>query len=181
MRKAVGLLKDYPPLATVALAAAVVLHWLLYDAVSLFPDVPGRMAHFDQSWSVYLGFAGIVAIIAGFAWVIAVFALGSPSASFSRLRYRGGDRLGANWLSPIAASLAAALGSALCALIALSGHGLLAWWLFEFLFLLSAISALRLVWLFERLIGVVGEDDRAAGEQEPKRPSLAEVRQRDAG
>ena len=67
MRKAVGLLKDYPPLATVALAAAVVLHWLLYDAVSLFPDVAGRMAHSDQSWSVYLGFAGIIPIIAGFA------------------------------------------------------------------------------------------------------------------
>lgn len=181
MRKMVGLVKDYPPLGTVCLAAAVLAHWLLYDSLSIFPDVAGAMSGFDQSWSVYLGFAGIVAIIAGFAGVIAVFALGSTSSSFARMRHQGGDRLGANWISPIATSLVAALGSALCAIVAISGHSSFAWWVFEFLFLLSAVAALRLTWLFMRLIGVVGEDDRRADEEPAERPSLKQIQQRDAG
>lgn len=181
MRKMVGLLKDYPPLGTVCLAVAVILHWLLYDTVSVFPDVADAMANFDQSWSIYLGFAGIVAIIAGFAGVIAVFALGSTSTSFSRMRFQGGERLSANWISPIATSLAAALGSALCSVIAIAGYGSLAWWTFELLFLLSAVSALRLTWLFMRLIGVVGEDDRRAHDKPPDRPSLKQIQHRDVG
>lgn len=177
----VGLLKDYPPLGTLGLAVAVVLHWLLYDAASIFPDVAGAMAAFDQAWEVYLGFAGIVAIIAGFAGVIAVFALGSTSVSFARMRYEGGQRLSANWISPIAASLAAALGSALCAIVAISGRESLAWWIFEFLFLLSVVSALRLTWLFMRLVGVVGQDDRRAHEKPAERRALKQIQQRDAG
>lgn len=182
MHKVVGLLKDYPPLGTVALAVVVVLHRLLYNTRSIFPDVAGAMSDFDQAWEIYLGFAGIVAIIAGFAGVIAVFALGSPSASFSRMRYKGGDRLGANWISPIATSLAAALGSAACAMVAIAGQEYLAWWIFEFLFLLSAVSALRLTWLFARLVGVVDEDDRKVHEKPVERPSLKQIQQpRDAG
>lgn len=180
MQKAVALLKDHPPLATAVLAILVAAHWLLYDVISVFPDLAASMASFDESWSVYMGFAGIVAIIAGFAGVTAIFALGSTSTSFARLRHRGGDRLSANWLSPIGTALAAALGCAFCAVLAISGHGLLAWWLFEFLFLLSAISAVRLVWLFRRIIGVVGEDDRDTAEETPNRPSLTQIRQ-DAG
>ena len=119
VRKAVGLLKDYPLFGSLLLAVAVILHRLAYHTVSIFPDVARSMVDFDQAWSVYLGFAGIVAISAGFAGVIAVFALGSPSASFSRMRYQGGERLSANWLSPVATSLVAALGSALCAVISI--------------------------------------------------------------
>lgn len=179
MHRMVGLLKDYPPLGMVCLATAVFLHWLLYDTVSIFPDVADAMSDFDQAWSVYLGFAGIVAITAGFAGVIAIFALGSTSTSFSRMRHQGGARMGANWTSPVANSLAAALGSALCAVVAITGRGELAWWLFEFLFLIAVMSALRLIWLFKRLIGVVAEDDRKASEQAEERPSLAQIRRRE--
>jgi hypothetical protein len=180
MRRLVGLYKDHPPLVAVTLMAAIGLHRLLYDTVSIFPDVAHSMASFDQAWSVYLGFAGIVAISAGFAGVIAIFALGSTSSSFSRMRYVGGDRLSANWISPVATSLACALGSALCAVITITGHGALAWWIFEFLFGLSAASAVRLIWLFKRLTRVVGEDDRKAHEA-TQRPSLAQLKRSDAG
>lgn len=151
---------------TVLLGAIVLAHRGLYDAVSWFPDLPRALAT-DQSaaMTIYLGFAGIVAIVAGFAGVVVVFALGQDSDRFLKLRLLGGSALRANWSSPIATSFSAAFGSALCALAAVADHGFAAWWLFEFFFLLAVVAATRLVWLFRALAGLVATDD----EQEANR------------
>ena len=154
-----GKLKDYPLLVTVLVAGGVGWHYLGYNTLHWLPDVAGAMADFDEAWQVYLGSAGVVAVTAGFASVVIVFALSATTQPFRILRLRGGRRLEANWVSPTAVCLAAAFGSVICAVIAVAGYGQLAWWLFEFLITLSATSGLRLLWLMRTVVKLVRKDD----------------------
>src|SRR4051812_8410194 len=108
VRRAWGVLKDYPLAVSGLLCAGVGIHLLLYPVVHVLPDIPGEMANSAQAWSIYLGFAGVVAITAGFTGVVVVFALSSTSDRFVRLRHLAGERLEANWVSPIATALTAA-------------------------------------------------------------------------
>lgn len=170
-----GKVKDYPAAVSGLVAAVVALHWGLYDQVHVFPDVEDGMAEFADAWQIYLGFAGVVAVTAGFASVVIVFALSATSKPFQTLRLRGGDRLASNWISPTAVCLGAAFGSVVCSVLAGTGHGVVAYWAFEFLLLLSATSGLRLLWLMRTIIRLVRRDDEASVAQEPAEKSLADI------
>lgn len=176
MSRWLGKFKDYPGLTTLALGVLVVMHLAFYDVGSLLPDVADEMANSNAAWSIYMGFAGVVAISAGFAGVIIIFALGSTSPSFVRMRVKGGKRMEANWVSPVATSLFAAFGCGMCAVLRVADQGLLAWWIFEFLALLAAAAAVRLVWLFRRLVRIVSEDDRRDEDEKVQARTLAQVR-----
>jgi hypothetical protein len=173
-----AVLKDYPLVATAGIGVAVLLHHGLYDVVHLLPDVPGRMGSYSDVASIYVGFAGVVAITAGFTGVVIVFALTSPSERFVRLRHRGGARLEANWISPIATAFAAAFGGVGCAVLAASGHGFAAWWLFEFFFAAAGLSSLRLLWIFRAMIKVTRRDDRESAERAEAPLSLRDMQER---
>lgn len=172
--------KDYPFLGTVLIGTAVGLHRALYYTVGWFPDLAGAMAEFSEAWSIYAAFGGVVAIAAGFAGVVVVFALSSESRPFRRLRLAGGERLAANWVSPVAATLAAAFGAFACAILSVAGHPYWAWWLFEFFVLLAAGAAVRLLWLFASLIKLVRANDLDVDAVENAPVSLDQARDRAA-
>lgn len=155
--------KDRPLAGAVLVVAGVGIHRALYGTVSLLPDVPKAVADATTiAVPIYLAFAGVVAIVAGFAGVVVVFALGQHTENFVILRRRGGRQLRANWSSPIATSFVAAFGCVATALLAVAGHGFAAWWIFEALFLLAATAAARLVWLFRGLATIVDSHDADA-------------------
>jgi hypothetical protein len=171
-----AVIKDYPIVVTASIAVFVSAHWLLYDTVSLFPDVARAMARFQGAWSIYLGFAGVVAILAGFTGVVIVFAMTPGNERLSRLRHEGGSRLEANWVSPVATCFLAAFGSVLCAILWVADFGLLAWWIFEFVAILGAASTVRLMWLLRSLLKVVrSEDSERSKCSVPTAVSLNEV------
>lgn len=178
--------KDYPPAATVAAGVLVALHAFAASRWSLVPNASHAMGASPNAWQIYLGFAGVVAISAGFAGVILVFALEQSDDRFRRLRRLGGTRLMANWFSPVRVSLVAAFASVGCAVAASIGHGIIAWWVFEYVLVWSALSAGRLFWLLRiltRVVAAVDSDVGTAGQRAGDFDLAAhlERRQRDAG
>lgn len=161
MRGLVNAVKNHPPLGTALILIAVLLHRTLYYVVPLpLPDVVAATENSpDAALATFLGFAAVVAILAGFAGVVIVFALSAGSERFVLLRHGGADRLEANWVSPVATSFAAAFGCLGCAVLSMTSHPAWAWWLFEFLLLISALASARLMWLLRRLVVLVREDD----------------------
>lgn len=173
--------KDYPPIVTIGLGAAVGAHVVLAHHFHQLRGPVRDLARFDQDWSIYLGYAGVVAVLGGFTGVVVVFAM-TPGQRLARLRVAGGDRLEANWLSPVISSLLAAFGAVLATLLAAGDHGVEAAWLFEFVLLVSVHAAIRMGWLLHTLMIVVRRQDHdgVEGANPPAVSLAAELEKRRA-
>jgi hypothetical protein len=122
---------------------------------------------------LFLGAAGAAAMVAGFAGIIVVFALGSGSERFRTFRVQGSSPLRANWTSCMVAGLSSGLLAIISSILTLSERHF--WgWTFELSLLLLAHAALRLVWMLRVLARIVDAEDRDVLEAE-EQVSLKEV------
>lgn len=154
------MLKDRPGSAAALVVAAVVVHVLLARRWESL-DTAAAVSEADELVSLYMGFAGVAALVASFVGVLVVFATITGEA-WSVVRNLGGHSLIRNWLSPIRSTFSAAILASLAALLEQIGHGRVAWWLFELAALTLIAAALRVLWLLGGLLTAQQNIDKAA-------------------
>jgi hypothetical protein len=124
---------------------------------------------------LFLGAATVAAMVAGFAGVVVIFALGSGSERFRYMRIRGGLRLRSNWTSVVAVSFLAAGLSVAAAFMRLTDID--GWiWAFEASALFLIHASCRLVWLLRQIASVVVSDDLDQHEENVRAPLDAVIR-----
>ena len=159
-------LGDRPGWITVILTAIVAAHAVLawrYPWLDLFKALrPGDRDVTNVAVSLYLGTAGVAAIIAGFAGVILVFVVGSPSPRLRTFRDSSGRPLQKTWTSVIAEPFAATLFGIIAATTQTTSGRVMAPWLFELAVVLLTHVALRLLWLLRSLVALVSAEDHDA-------------------
>ena len=158
--KLVAAIKDRPRLVTGVLVGGVAVHAVLAKTTSdVVPTFAYSLRNADGVGDLYIGAAGVVAMIGGFAGVVVIFAMQQGLKRFAILRIRGGESLEANWTHPIALTFIAAallLTAAYCNLIKQDSAGT---WAFELAIVLAGHGAVRLVWLLTRLVTAVRLQD----------------------
>ncbi len=179
MRRAVATLKDRPGTASLLVLALVAAHvvaarrWPRFDTAGLVHDA-------DELVSVYMGLAGVAALMAVLAGVLVVVFSTITGDEWSRVRELGGRSLTRNWASPIRSTLCASFLAVLSAILEQAGHGRLAWWTFEVAALVVVSAVIRILWLLNGLLRVQQDIDQAAS-QVRRRPSLANLQMPDTG
>ncbi|MBI4941413.1 hypothetical protein [Kineosporia sp. R_H_3] len=171
-----GVVRDHPWWCNALLLVATGIH----GAASIkWPsaNVLAPLARSDYAASaneLLLGVAGLAGLASGFAGVVIVFGLQSPSHRFRRFRWAGGRSLRANWgsvmITPIIAGFSAVVGAILLGL----NHMSSATWLLEATLVLLAHSCARLAWLLGALAGLVAADDDH-DERESRRVSTSSL------
>ncbi len=146
-------LKDHPRLATVLAGALVAAHYVAHRWW-IVPRLPDEMLESSNAWSYYAGCAGLVALVGSFSGVVVVFGLTPGNSVLKRARRRGGPELRANWVTLVSTPLLAAGILVLAAGMALAGKPVAAGWTFEMGIVLTIVVALRLVWIFRRLVNM---------------------------
>lgn len=166
--------QDRPGLISVSLVMAVTGHALLarpYQWVN-----PYKALQTDDkdtigvAVTIYLGTAGAAAIVAGLAGVILVFVIGSPSARLCSFRDAAGTPLRKTWTTIIAEPFTATLLGILAAITQTTPGRSVAPWLFEVAIVLLVHGALRLLWLLQEMVAIVGADDHEATREERSIP-----------
>lgn len=160
-------IKDYPIAVTAGILGGVSVHVLLNNKWGKIPDLAEKLPGSNHAWELYIGFAGVAGMLAGFAGVVLVFAMTTGSRRFARMRIRGGGRLEANWLSPLLSSFLAAFVSLAAAAADLLGHGAQAAWAFEFVFLVSIHAAMRMCWVLRKLMTATRRQDEEDARPKP--------------
>lgn len=160
IRKLIGILKDRPIIANVALFVLLVAHYLFFPGFwdSLLGNLDKTKSDLTTIYSTALS---VAAIQSAFAGVIVVFGLSTQPSAFAVLRRTAGEALVDNWLS-ISNSGFLSAGFSLVALLTL--HMGAAWispWIFEYAVLVCAHGIIRLLWLLKQLIRVIGKVDIA--------------------
>lgn len=157
-----SVIKDRPAVVSGVLVLAVVIH--------------GAAArHWESVWTIghalrkaqgvsdlYIGAAGAVAMVGGFAGVVVIFALQQNLKRFMVMRVQGGESLESNWIHPIVLTFAAAGLLLTAAFSELAGSRVAGTWLFELAIVLSIHGAVRLVWLLAHLATTVRREDEKA-------------------
>lgn len=174
----VAKLKDYPSLVTCALVGVVVAHWLAASRFDRVPNPVEELVDRSATSALYLGTAGVVAIAAGFAGVVIVFAMSRDNETFAKLRRKGGARLQSNWLALLTSPTLAAWCLLSAACLEELGNPVLAGWVFEFALLAAAHGSVRLVWLFRKLLDAVEAEDRRDAKAESPAVSLRELQRK---
>jgi hypothetical protein len=159
-RHAVGFLRDRPQVGLSVLLGLVVAHsvvsiWLRW----LNPYKSFEDPNSSNPITIYLGLASASAIIAGFAGVVLVFAVGSPAQRIRQFRTSAGEPLQRLWLTVVAEPFAATFISLLACVTQLTSGHLVAPWLMEAGFVLLGHSAMRLLWLLWAVVKIVAADD----------------------
>ena len=172
MRRGIAILKDRPGAAS-AVALLIVGAHILAAHRWRSADTAGTFSEAKQLVDVYVGFAGVAALVAGFVGVLVVFAT-TTGPDWSKVRNLGGASLRRNWLSPVRSTLSAAFLATFAALAEQIGHGRVAWWVFEVALLVTASAGLRVLWLLGGLLRVQQNMDRAAVQQ-ANRPTLTDL------
>jgi hypothetical protein len=174
LRKAAsGFFQDRPFATSGVIALLVTVHavagsiWL--DSLVPYTELasPGNTG---TAVTLYLGTAAASAIVAGFAGVVIVFAVGSPLGRLKRFRHEAGGRLRANWLIVMVEPLTATLLGILASVLQLTGGRVVAPWFFELAICLLIHGASRLVWILGELIKIVGADDEESERAKRKVP-----------
>jgi len=169
LRKAWGGIKDKPAYTTWLIVVVVAIH-AFATSLGWIPDVWSKITGDDSSddnvVNLYIAMLSVSALQASFAGVIVSLGLSSEYSSFRVLRAEGGKALRSNWMS-ITRNGFISSGCALVAtLLQLMGSGNVAVWFFEASVLFCMHGIMRLLWLFSRLIRLVGAED--AKEQHEK-------------
>lgn len=167
-------LGDRPGWITVILTVFVAAHAVLagrYPWLDPFKALrPADKDATSVAVALYLGTAGAAAIIAGFAGVILVFVVGSPSPRVRAFRDSSGRPLQKTWTSVIAEPFAATLFGVIAATTQTTSGRVVAPWLFELSVVLLTHVALRLLWLLRSLVALVGAEDHEATRDEKALP-----------
>jgi hypothetical protein len=155
-----GVIQDRPIVLSGIAVAAVMAHAAL-TKVALVPDMWTALANADRpdALALYLGVSASASLIAGFSGVVIVFGLTAGGSRFQLFRARSGQALRSNWRSTMAASFAAAGLSLVAAVAIFVGAQAVAPWIVELALLLLVHSALRLLWLMNRLMNLVKTND----------------------
>ncbi|MCA6094034.1 hypothetical protein LE181_17940 [Streptomyces sp. SCA3-4] len=112
----------------------------------------------DRRKDTYTTVASISALVGGFGTAAIAQYASSHGAAMQGLRRYFGHSLRKNW-SGVLTGMLLVSGGCLILLIVDSGESIgLAGWLAEGLFLFGAVRSIRLVWLFNMLIGVSDRD-----------------------
>lgn len=158
--KVLTALINHPRVVTGGLVVLVGAHAAAAGATDKIPTfgenldgkVPGVAAF-------YLGAAGSVAMVGGFAGIVVVFAMTQGLKRFAKLRAVGGESLETNWIHPISVSFLSAALLIAAAYSQMIGRDDQAAWLFELALLLALHGAIRLIWLLKNLIRAVRLED----------------------
>ncbi|MBF6446567.1 hypothetical protein IU429_02680 [Nocardia elegans] len=109
--------------------------------------------------TLYLGAAAAAAIVAGFAGVVIVFAIGSTSRRVRIFRFRAGEALQGAWIAVVAEPFAATLLGFIAAIVQLTSGRQIAPWFFELALALLAHGGVLLLWILNHLMEIVYADD----------------------
>jgi hypothetical protein len=118
-----------------------------------------RDANISNSITIFLGVAAASAIIAGFAGVVLVFAIGSPAKRIRQFRTSAGKRLQDLWIVVVAEPFVATLLSLMACVTQMTSGKVIAPWILEAGLVLLAHSAARILWLLRELVQIVAADD----------------------
>ena len=154
----VAQVQDKPLAATSLIFGGVAVHAYLSHRWAAVPDLLA-LAHAKDVQGLYLGVAGVGAMLAGFSGVIVVFAMSQGIRRLAKMRISGGPQLETNWLSPVMSSFAATAGAAAAATCVYLKHEVTAVWIFEVVILVAMHAAIRMVWLLRGLVRAIREDD----------------------
>lgn len=168
MKKIIGLLKDWPSLATGLIIGILALQVVLVRE-GVIPYWLEGLCKSNEANDLYLAMLGAAALQASFAGVVVVFGLSAQPRAFRSLRNAAGRLLVNNWMS-ISYSGFLSAGCALAAtLINMLGDKWFSPWFFEASVLFCTHGVIRLLWLFKQLIRVVGDVDSEELQKESER------------
>ena len=161
LRKAWGGMKDNPAYVTWLIVLVVAIHAFV-TSLGWIPNVWSKLTSDDNSGNVvnlYIAMLSVSALQASFAGVIVSLGLSAEYSSFRVLRVRGGKALRSNWMSITRNGFISSGFALVATLLQLMGAGNAAVWFFEASVLFCAHGIIRLLWLFSKLIQLVGAED----------------------
>lgn len=162
LQKAWGGIKDNPACTTWLIVLIVVIH-AFATSLGWIPNVWSRITSSDCDDNVvnlYIAMLSVSALQASFAGVIVSLGLSAEYSSFRVLRVKGGKALQSNWMSITRNGFISSGFALVATLLQLMKFDGMAVWFFEAAVLFCMHGIIRLLWLFSRLIQLVGAEDK---------------------